>query len=210
MARVKICGRTNMNDALAAVEFGADSLGFNFYRKSPRYISPSDAREIIDKLGESILKVGVFVNESTQRISSIVDEAGLTGVQLHGDESPEFVTDLRKRFDRDVIKAFRVSDGFDPSMVAKCGTDTVLLDGFSAHARGGTGETFDWNIAKQVSQIVGRLYLAGGLTPENVGAAIDEVQPFAVDACSSIESEPGIKDRAKLQRFIMEAKKKHD
>lgn len=207
MTRVKICGITNMNDALAAAEFGADALGFNFYRRSPRYISPSDAREIIDQLDGEVLKVGVFVNEDIETIAAIVDHAGLTGVQLHGDEPPEFVTELRKRVRGDVIKAFRVSDEFSSELPVSCGTDTVLFDGFSKDAFGGTGETFDWEIARTVSKIVERLYLAGGLTPENVHDAIAKVRPFAVDACSSLETSPGVKDAERVKKFIAEAKR---
>ena len=206
MTKVKICGITNVNDARAAVEFGADALGFNFYVGSPRFISPTDARRIIDELGGHVQNIGVFVNERVDNIARIVDETGVTGLQLHGDESPEFIAELRKFTDCDVIKAFRVSEAFDIEQTSDCGTDIILLDGYSTTSRGGTGETFDWSIASSVSTLVERLYLAGGLTAENVRAAIQTVRPFAVDACSSLESAPGTKDMCKLERFIIEAR----
>ena len=209
MTRVKICGITNLNDARLAVEAGADALGFNFYQKSPRYISPIAAGEIIAHLGAGVRSVGVFVNETVQTVVSIVNNAQLDAIQLHGDEPREFIRDLRDLFAGDVIKAIRVSEGFSPKDAVDYHVEDILLDGFSTSARGGTGETFDWDIAKSVSELVGRLYLAGGLTQENVGTAISYVRPFAVDACTSLEAAHGIKDPIKLRKFITEAKR-HD
>lgn len=207
MTKVKICGITNLEDALISVKFGADALGFNFFRKSPRYIAPKRAREIIDRLPQEILKVGVFVNESMEKIIETSGIAGLDAIQLHGEETPRFVSDLLKLTDRELIKAFRVFDGFRPEDTLDYDVDGVLLDGFSKSERGGTGEVFDWNIAQLVSTLTGQLYLAGGLSAENVRSAISKVRPYAVDACSSIESAPGKKNPENLRRFIAEAKR---
>lgn len=209
MVTVKICGITNLEDARLAVEAGADALGFNFYKKSPRHIEPVAARKIIDHIGGSVMHVGVFVDHSIGEVLRTIDAAGIDAVQLHGEESAAFVSDLGKRCDRDIIKAFRVAPGFDHKATLEFDVRGVLLDGYSRNARGGTGETFDWGIANLVRGIVPELWLAGGLTPDNVRNAVDKVDPFAVDVCSSIESSPGIKDRASLRRFILEAKS-HD
>ncbi|HEX6278653.1 MAG TPA: phosphoribosylanthranilate isomerase [Pyrinomonadaceae bacterium] len=205
MVKVKICGITNLDDALHAVECGADALGFNFYKKSPRFISAADASEITRQLG-SVLKVGVFVNEQVDAIAQTVRIAGLDAVQLHGDESPAIVRELGERVSCEVIKAFRVSPEFIAESVFESGANTILLDGFSLDAHGGTGEAFDWNIAKRLSSSV-KLYLAGGLSGDNVRKAILDVSPYAVDACSLLESAPGKKDPQKVRRFIMEAKR---
>lgn len=207
MTSVKICGITNLTDAKAAAEAGADALGFNFYAKSPRCISAETARSITQGLPGGILKVGVFVDESIETIAMTVNVAGLNVIQLHGDESPAYVDELRRRTSCDLIKAFRVSDEFSPEDALDYSVEGVLLDAFSAGARGGTGETFDWDVAKSVWTLVGSLWLAGGLTPENVAEAVATVRPFAVDACSSLEIAPGIKDPAKMRRFITEAKR---
>ncbi len=207
MTKVKICGITNLEDALISVRFGADALGFNFYEKSPRYIVPEMAREIIDRLPQEILKVGVFVNESIKTITETCEIAGLDAIQLHGEEPPRFVSDLLKLTDRELIKAFRVFDGFRPEDTLDYDVDGVLLDGFSKSERGGTGKIFDWNIARMVSTLTRQLYLAGGLSSKNVRSAISKVRPYAVDACSSIESAPGKKNPENLRRFITEAKR---
>ncbi len=207
MTKVKICGITNPDDARRAVDYGADLLGFNFYANSPRFISAEAASAIIRLLPGAIINVGVFVNEQIEAIVATVNVAGLGAVQLHGDETPDFVDELRERIDQDVIKAFRVSNSFDPEVAFGYSSTDVLLDGFSLNAHGGTGRTFDWSVAKLLSPRIEKLYLAGGLSAENVRTAISEVHPYAVDACSSVESRPGIKDAEKLLRFIMEAKR---
>src|SRR5688572_22070558 len=191
MVKVKICGITNRDDALAAIDAGADALGFNFYDQSPRYVAPVAAQEIIGQLPDGIAMVGVFVNKSVDEITDISSIASLTSIQLHGDESMEFVDELRELCSLEVIKAFRVGKGFVAEEAAGYDVKGVLLDGFAANTRGGTGETFDWEIAKRVRSLIGRLWLAGGLSPENVRSAILEVNPYAVDACSSLESRPG-------------------
>jgi phosphoribosylanthranilate isomerase len=197
---VKICGITNLEDALVAVEAGADALGFNFYRRSPRFIKPADARRLIEQLPETIMSVGVFVNESEpDEVERIAELVGLKAVQLHGDESPQYCRALRSRF---VIKALRVNDRFTPQSVKEYETDAILLDAFAGNARGGTGRVIDWSVARQVSELVPQLFLAGGLSVENVAEAITAVEPYAVDACSSLEREPGIKDAGRVRAFV--------
>ena len=198
--RVKICGITNMEDAQMSVDAGADMLGFNFYPKSLRYIEPESARRIIERLPAAIQNVGVFVNEENpQRVADIADIADIDVIQLHGDESPSYCQTLKERR---IIKALRVDHDFSATRVADYQTEAILLDTFSAAARGGTGESFDWAIAKQVRKVVSRLFLAGGLTPDNVASAIATVTPYAVDACSSLESSPRKKDERRVREFI--------
>ena len=200
MTLVKICGVTNLEDALAAVEAGADLLGFNFYRRSPRYVSPGEARAVVERLPETVIGVGVFVNEAAPgEVESIAREAGLGTVQLHGDETPEFCRGLRGL---KTIKALRVREGFAADACALYPTDAVLLDAYAAGSYGGTGHTFDWTLARQACECVARLYLAGGLTPDNVAEAVGAVRPYAVDVCSGVETSPGRKSFQLMRRFV--------
>jgi len=200
MVRVKICGITNLEDARASIDAGAHALGFNFYPPSPRYIEPTTARRIIEQLPASILCVGVFVNlPDAEQVKRLASEAGVQAVQLHGDESPEYCQKLKDLF---VIKALRVNSEFEPERAARYETEAVLLDGFSSVAYGGVGQRFDWSVAMRTRELVGKLFLAGGLNAYNVAAAIKLVQPYAVDACSGLESVPGRKDMAKVRAFI--------
>lgn len=204
MVKIKICGITNLEDGLAAVAAGADMLGFNFYRPSPRFIEPPAARAIIEKLPVNTMTVGVFVNEDDPKtVSRIADEAAVTGLQLHGDESPDYCRELSARY---VIKVLRVDRQFRPEHVMAYATDAIMLDAFDPQLRGGTGRVIDWSVAAQTRLLVDRLFLSGGLGPENVAAAITEVAPFAVDACSRLESAPGRKDLARLRSFIAAAR----
>jgi phosphoribosylanthranilate isomerase len=196
MTFVKICGTTNLEDALAAVAAGADALGFNFYTRSPRYISPAAARKIVDQLPDSVLKIGVFVNEEPQSLLPILTQAGLSAVQLHGDESPEYCRLMGERY---VIKAFAAGDDFNPEAYQ---VEAIMLDTKDNRLRGGTGRVFDWSIAQRANQSNVKLFLAGGLSPENVAAAITTVRPYAVDACSSLEDAPGRKNHERLRAFI--------
>jgi phosphoribosylanthranilate isomerase len=203
---VKICGITNLEDALAAVEAGADALGFNFYRRSPRYVAPEEAREIAARLPQSVMRVGVFVNGGEpEEVARMADEAGMTAVQLHGDEPPEYCRALQGRF---VIKAVRASADFEPESVLEYEADAILLDAFSDRECGGTGLVIDWAVARRVRDLVPRLFLAGGLGPENVAAAVGAVGPYAVDACSRLESVPGRKDPARVRAFVAAARVK--
>ncbi len=206
MTKVKICGITNLEDALLSAKFGADALGFNFYEKSPRYIAPEKAHEIIKELSTYVLKVGVFVNESLNKIIEVAATAKLDAIQLHGEETPEFSRELKAKTNLEIIKAFRVSPEFKPENVLQYKVDAVLLDAYSANEHGGTGETFDWEIARKVREIFPKMYLAGGLSAENISEAILAVKPFAVDACSSIEKAKGVKNYAKVKNFIFQVK----
>ena len=200
MALVKICGITNLADALSAVEAGADMLGFNFYRPSPRYIGPKDAREIIDQLPATVLTVGVFVNEPwPDSVEQIANDAGVAALQLHGDESPEYCTALKDRY---VIKVFGVGKDFAPEQATGYDVAAIMLDAFDRKAWGGTGRVIDWPIGRQTREFVPKLFLSGGLSPENVAAAIETVDPYAVDACSSLEYSPGRKDPARVRAFV--------
>ena len=199
MTLVKICGITNLSDALAAVEAGADILGFNFYEPSPRYISPEEARQIIGQLPDRVISVGVFVNETLPQIRTIANTAKITTLQLHGDESPAFCNELR---DHNIIKTFRVGNNFDPQQTLEFNVKSIMLDTSHPELRGGTGVVFDWSIALGVRELGRELFLAGGLSPENVAGAIKTVTPFAVDACSSLEVQPGKKDPRKVAEFV--------
>ncbi len=200
MVMVKICGITRSEDAIFASDCGADALGFVFYSNSLRYISPERAYSIIQKLPSSIEKVGVFVNETPDRINSIVESAGLTAVQLHGDELPEFAEAIKVP----VIKAIRIRDKNDIKVMAQYSVYSFLLDSFTQNY-GGSGKRFDWNIAVEAKKF-GRIILSGGLTPENVAEAIRIVEPWGVDVSSGVEVKPGVKDREKVREFIKNAK----
>jgi phosphoribosylanthranilate isomerase len=200
MVQVKICGITNLEDALGAVKAGADALGFNFYTRSPRCIRPPEARRIIEQLPPGVLTVGVFVNEAAPEVvASIAEESRVGAVQLHGDESPAYCRALKNFF---VIKALRVSEDFAPESVREYETEAILLDSFKRGERGGTGRTFDWEVARRVRELVPKLFLAGGLSVENVRDAVETVRPHAVDACSRLESSPGRKDLERVRNFI--------
>lgn len=204
MTRVKVCGITNLDDALAALEAGADMLGFNFYTRSPRYISPIEARGIIERLPEGISSVGVFVNELTPaEVERIAREAGLSTIQLHGDETPEYCRSLRGLT---TIKALRVGADYNVESAVAYQTDAVLLDAYVQGERGGTGHTFDWSLATLTRERVPRLFLAGGLNPGNVAAAVAAVRPYAVDVCSGVETAPGRKSPGLLRRFAEQVK----
>lgn len=198
--RVKICGVRNLEEAEAAVAAGADALGFNFWPRSPRYIAPDAARSVVRQISSLVSATGVFVNESQQRIVEIVSEAGLNAVQLHGDETPEFCAELGSI---KVIKAIRVADDFDCASINRYPVSAILLDTKVKDSYGGTGKRFDWSAAIEAKRYA-RIILAGGLTIENVAEAITSVNPFAIDVCSGVESEPGRKDLDKLRRFMIE------
>lgn len=203
MVKVKICGITNLADALAAVEAGADALGFNFWTRSRRYLTPRAAREIVAQVPAGVLCVGVFVNEAAPvDVERAAAEAGVGAVQLHGEETPEFCAEVRGF---EVIKALRVGGRFRSEWVARFATEAVLLDAYSEGLPGGTGRTFDWALAKEARARVSKLYLAGGLTPDNVGAAVEQVGPYAVDVCSGVESAPGRKDAGRVRAFVAAA-----
>jgi phosphoribosylanthranilate isomerase len=200
MTFIKICGITNLDDARAAVDAGADALGFNFYKPSPRYIAPDATREIINRLPTTILTVGVFVNEpSPQSVAELARRASVTAIQLHGDESPEYCRAIENRY---VIKALAAGADFDMQSALDYDVDAILLDTKHDALRGGTGRVFDWSIALEVRSVVPKLYLAGGLGVDNIEDAINSVDPFAVDACSALEETPGKKSHERMRAFV--------
>lgn len=201
MVKVKICGITNLEDALLAVEAGADALGFVFFRESPRHIFPEQAAGIIKNLPPFVQTVGLFVNEEPGTVNATADQCGLDLVQLHGDETPEFCRGVKRR----VIKAFRVKDLTSLEEMKNYHVAGCLLDAWSPSAYGGTGKTFNWEIAATAAAS-GDIILAGGLTPENVAEAIQIVRPYAVDVSSGVESSPGKKDGDLIRRFFQRIK----
>ena len=205
--KVKICGVTNWTDARRAVREGADFLGFNFYARSPRYIAPAKARRIVRRLPKRIHTVGVFVNESERRMVQTARAAMLDYVQLHGDETPAVIGRLKKSLPGvGIIKAVRVREPFRAAQLAPFKlAAALLLDGYDHRLRGGTGKRIDWAAARRAKSY-GRIFLAGGLTPENIGAAIRAAKPYAVDVCSGVESKPGKKDPARLKALLRAAK----
>lgn len=201
MVKVKICGITNLEDALAAVEFGADALGFNFYKKSPRYISPEKAKQIIEEIPPAVWRVGVFVNESEEVIRDLSVTLELDYLQFHGDETPYYC----EQFASPYWKAFPLKDDKSLELMKKYHCTYYLVDAYVENAYGGTGVTGNWDLAKEAKKI-GKIFLAGGLRPENVAVAIQTVQPDGVDVASGVEDQPGRKNRAKLEEFITKAK----
>ena len=188
---VKICGITNLEDATAAVEGGASALGFNFWRRSPRYMTPESARGLIDQLPSTVWKVGVFVDEDAATVARIARETGLDIVQLHGQETAQSFPQGAR-----VWKAVRIRENFDVTRLNEYPSEAILLDGPA------NGKTFDWSLAAHVSK---KLIVAGGLDADNVRAAIDQAKPWGVDACSRLESEPGRKDHGKMAQFLKAA-----
>ena len=195
--KVKICGITNYEDAMAAIDMGADLLGFNFYEKSPRYIEPAQAADIVNQLPGFIDIAGVFVNSPIEIIHEIKQICQLDWVQLHGDEDPEFCKTLHSH-DVKTMKAIRVKDQADIEKTDLFYTDAVLLDAFQPDKYGGTGITFDWNI---IGNICKRVFLAGGINPDNAAAAI-ELGVYGIDVCSGIEEQPGKKDYEKMKQLF--------
>jgi phosphoribosylanthranilate isomerase len=197
MVRIKVCGITSVEDALAAVEAGADALGFVFYEGSRRYIPPAEARKITGALPPFVVTVGVFVNASPEEISAVVRESGIGVVQLHGDETPE----LASRVPLPVIKAIRVGDSLDRAEVELYPVQAILFDKRSDDMYGGTGKSFDWSILRGLDTGK-RVILSGGLTADNVAEAVGIVRPYAVDVSSGVEDSPGRKNHLKLRQFI--------
>lgn len=200
--RVKICGTTSLKDALLAIEGGADAVGFIFYKESPRNITPKEVKEIVAQLPPFVETVGVFVNESSDKVNRIAEQCRLTAVQLHGDESPAFCRRIKRR----VVKAVRVKDAESLKGMSDYVVSGFLLDAYNEGSRGGTGQIFDWNLALRAKK-QGPIILAGGLNPYNVYTAIHRVRPYGVDVCSGVEKSPGTKDQEKINEFIKAVRK---
>lgn len=197
--KVKICGLTRLPDALAAVEAGADALGFMFFAGSKRNIAPAAAAQIIRALPPFVAKVGVFVNASAETVRATIAECGLDTLQFHGEETPEF---CRQFAPLKVVKAFRIQNADSLKPLPEYAVDAWLLDSYVAGQRGGTGEKFNWDLAAQAKELGRPVILAGGLTPENVADAVQQVWPYGVDVSSGVESAPGQKDAGMVRRFV--------
>jgi phosphoribosylanthranilate isomerase len=200
--KVKICGITNLPDGVAAANAGADALGFMFYDKSPRSISVEAAATLIRQLPPFVMKVGVFVNAPEDLVVRAIRDCGLSLLQFHGDETPEYCL----QFGLMSMKAFRIRDASSLQALLGYHTDAWLLDAYSPDRPGGTGETFNWDLALEAQGWGRPIFLAGGLTPENVAEAVRRARPYAVDVSSGVEAAPGRKDHAKLRAFIQAAK----
>jgi phosphoribosylanthranilate isomerase len=200
--KVKICGLTNLPDARAAVEAGADAVCFVFYPPSPRAISVEAAAAIARELPPFVLKVGVFVNAAEDLVSGAIAACGLNAAQFHGDEPPDYC----RQFGVMSLKAFRIRDAASLAALREYQTDAWLLDAYSADRLGGTGERFNWNLALEARAWGRPIFLAGGLTPENAAEAVRQAQPFALDVSSGVELAPGRKDHAKMLAFVQAAK----
>lgn len=203
--RVKICGITSVEDALAAVEAGADALGFVLHQGSPRYVSPRDIGHIVKAVPPFVIPVGVFVNEPVEHVREVMDTCGLLLAQLHGDESPAYCEALG----RSSLRGIRLRDR--QSMSAMSGYQACehvrafVIDAFSEAGYGGTGRLANWSLAAEVAREA-RVVLAGGLTPDNVQEAVQSVRPYGVDVSSGVEASPGKKDHEKLRAFVQAAK----
>lgn len=202
MTKVKICGITNLEDAKHAVECGADELGFNFYSKSSRYISPTDASDIISRLSTNVFTIGVFVNETRKEILKTAATVRLNAIQLHGDEDYSFVRDLFETSGLFIIKAVRPQTSDEALDALDFDAHAILVDAFSKGEYGGTGLKANWERANDIWTFNPNVYLAGGLNQFNVAEAIKAVHPYAVDVASGVESSPGKKDPAKVAAFI--------
>ena len=199
MTRTKICGITNQDDAFRSVDYGAWALGFIFYKKSPRYISPTRAAKIIKELPPFVTPVGVFVNHKQRAVEDIIRFCHLNVFQLHGEEKPLLCQRLARR--GKVIKAFRVAENFNVNLTCRYKTNAYLFDTYQENVMGGTGKIFNWHLLKEVN--IERPYIiSGGLTPENVLNAIDMLKPYAVDVSSGVERKPGEKDPKLLKKFL--------
>jgi len=198
--KIKFCGITSLSDARDAVAAGAWAIGLNFWSRSPRRCDPGAAVEIGSALKRRVEVVGIFVNPTLAELTQTAEAVGLTALQLHGDEGPAFCTEAARRTGCKVIKAVRVRSGADIQALVPFHTDYHLLDSYVRGRRGGSGETFEWELARAHRGPV-PVILSGGMRPDNVGEAIAAVQPFAVDVASGVEDAPGRKDRDKLEAF---------
>lgn len=205
MVRIKICGITNAADAEAAIDAGANLLGFNFYAKSPRYIKEAEAVKIRKLLPKKVEAVGIFVNAAPADVTALRESVKLDAAQLHGDETPETAAEIARLLP--MIKAFRVESDFPLVMLDDYpGAFAFLFDGAHAGQYGGTGRTTDWDVARKAA-MTWRIILAGGLKVENVAAAVRIVKPYGIDVASGVESKPGKKDHGRLREFIQEVRR---
>jgi phosphoribosylanthranilate isomerase len=203
--KIKICGITSADDALAAIHAGADALGFMFYEGSSRHISSDKIKSIIRELPPFVSKVGVFVNATREQVVRSIQETGIDTLQFHGEEPPEAC----RGFGLKTLKAFRVQGKDMLATMPRYDVDAWLLDSFITGLKGGTGKTFDWDLAVHATSLGTPVILAGGLNPDNIARAVSQVQPFGVDVSSGVESAPGKKDPALMATFIERARQEH-
>ena len=203
MTKVKICGITNYEDAMDAIQLGADFIGLNFYRKVPRCIQLKEAKKIARDTPKKTKKVGIFVNSTLNNIKKISKEIGMDYIQLHGDESPEFCREVKKATGKKVIKAIRAKSRRDLGKIRDFDADFFIFDAYKKGHYGGTGKSIDFSLLKGVK---GKYFLSGGLNPGNVKKAIKELNPFAVDVSSGVEKSIGKKDYKQMKAFIEAAK----
>jgi len=203
MTKVKICGITNYEDAAHALILGADYIGFNFYKLSPRYVDEAEVKKIIGKMPNSIKKVGVFANEKLDAVKKIAEDLNLDSIQLHGDETPEYCNQLKKETQKEIIKSFRIRNKSDINKIKKYNVDYYLFDAYKEGLYGGAGKTFDHGLLKNIKKY---FFLSGGLNAQNVKRAIKTTKPFAVDTASGVEKNPRKKDTKKMEAFIKAAK----
>lgn len=199
--KVKICGITNLEDALAAVEFGADALGFIFAAESPRAVSVEDVRQMIEKLPPFVTTVGVFTKGDERQLAKIVSYCGIDMIQFHGD----FPQKIMARFSHQAIQVLKVKDKSALENIQTSGVRAVLLDTYHEKIAGGSGMAFDWEIARKATSL-GKIILAGGLSPDNVQSAIQQAMPYGVDVSSGVEAQKRQKDHLKMKQFITTAK----
>ncbi len=204
MTKIKICGITNKTDALGASALGVDMLGFIFYKDSKRYVEPRVAEDIENVLPQSVKRVGVFVNEDSSRVLEVAQDVSLDILQFHGDETPEYCRSFRDSYK--VIKAFRLKDKECLKKVNEYDVDFYLFDTLKSGLPGGTGEVFNWELLKDF-EVLKPVILSGGLTPQNIQAAIKEVSPYAVDVSTGVEKSPGRKDQELMKKFIDNVRK---
>ena len=205
MTRIKICGITNKQDALEAVRLGVDALGFVFAHSSRRVI-PRMVQEIVELLPPFISRVGVFVDEDKEKVKKIANSCHLTTLQFHGEEAPSYCQGFREK----IVKAFSIKDTSVLEKIPEYEVDAYLLDSYSPLRYGGTGKTFDWDIAREIKEFGVPIILSGGLNPDNVKEAIERVRPYAVDVGSGVEAREGKKDPEKLKSFVMKVRRANE
>lgn len=201
MTKIKICGITNLDDALAALELGVDALGFVF-TESPRKVTPDKVEQIASQMDIPVLKVGVFVNEDVNQVQNIFDRCNLDYVQLSGNEDKIYL----EKLSLPIIKVFKVKDRTVLKEIPQYDLNLFMVETFNENQYGGTGKTFNWEIAKEAKKF-GRVILSGGLTPENVFSALQQVEPYGVDVSSGVEESLGKKNKKKLEQFIKEVRR---